>query len=71
MLPAAHAPSQHGTSPRGKPINGPLGTPSGRINMRGDGACGLQWVIPNVGFRKVGLHSADLLTILLRQNLCI
>ena len=37
--------------------------------MQGDGACGLQWVIPNVGFRNVGLHSADMLTILLRQVL--
>jgi hypothetical protein len=37
--------------------------------MQEDGACGLQWVIPNVGFRNVGLHSADLLTILLWQKL--
>jgi hypothetical protein len=37
--------------------------------MQGDGACGLQWVTPNMGFRSVGPHSADLLTILLQQEL--
>jgi len=37
--------------------------------MQRDGACGLQWVTANVGFRNVGLHSADLLTIVLRHEL--